>query len=409
MLNWRRCTLLLLAAGLGGCAGSDGPHPVDRSAPLAPQLEGLGRAIGDSHIVLLGENGHGVGSLSEIKAELLAWLHEDLGFEVIAFESGYFECGHAWRAMADHTAADALLACLRYPFQQAELLPVFEHVKASHGSARPLALMGVDIQSQGFDSEPRPAYSLAALAGSDPDLARRVAALDSALFLVAASGGLGDGIYAWAAAHGDSARTLYRQAAAATAGWDRWTFELAVGWIDRLQIRGAAEAAGADIPVRYYEIRDEWMARAVSALADSIDGRRRVAVWLHNDHARYGAFPAGAGMSRSAGGYLQELYGEAVFSIGFFMGPGQIADNGRNVRETLPAPEESIEAFLAAPGADATYLLLRGNRDPEVTGWATAARPYLRMGIEPLEMTPAQEFDALFYVSRATVPDYQIR
>ncbi|MEX2610690.1 MAG: erythromycin esterase family protein [Gemmatimonadota bacterium] len=346
---------------------------MDRSAPLAPQLEALGRTIGDSHIVLLGENGHGVGSISEIKAEL--------------------------------TTVDALHACLRYPFEHAELLPVFQRVKVSHGTARPLALMGMDIQAQGFDSEPRPAYSLATLAGSDPELARRIAALDSALYLVEASGGLGSGIYAWAAANGDSARALYRQAAAASNGWDRWTFELAAGWIDRLQIRGAAELADADTPVRYYEIRDEWMARAVSALADSIDGRRRVAVWLHNDHARYGAFPAGTGMSRSTGGYLKDLYGKAVFSIGFFMGSGQIADNGRNARETVPAPEGSIESVMATPGADATYLLVRGNRDPEVTGWASIATPYLRMGIEPLEMTPLEEFDALFYVGQATVPD----
>lgn len=415
-----------------------GVHPLDLDAPLVEQLAALERSIGDSRIVLLGENGHGVGSITEAKARLVGWLHEELGFEVVVFESGFFECGRAWERIDSLTPADALYDCLRYPFQHAEVLPVFERVKGSAYTDRPLALAGMDIQAQGFDSGARPGFSFRTLSGSDarsaaPDstFAARVASLDSALYLVPDSGGLGDRLYAWAAEHGDSARALYARAADRTDGWERWVFELARGWLDRLEVRGTAELEGADaLPVRYYELRDEWMARAVSALADSIAGPRKVVVWLHNDHARYGDFEAGSGLSRSVGGHLREMHGQRVYSIGVFMGGGEIAANGREVRSTVPAPPGGIEEFLrveAADGsdapdaadpsavsttsgsADASFLVLRGNGDPAAAAWAGAPRPYLRMGIERRELVPAEEFDALFYVDTATVPTYRIR
>jgi erythromycin esterase-like protein len=74
--------------------------------------------------------------------------------------------------------------------------------------------------------------------------------------------------------------------------------------LDRLTVRAEAEAAGSSQrPAEYYELRDEWMARAVAALADSIDRRRKVVVWLHNDHARYANLDAGRFKNRSVGSF----------------------------------------------------------------------------------------------------------
>lgn len=79
------------------------------------------------------------------------------------------------------------------------------------------------------------------------------------------------------------------------------------------------------------------------------------------------------------------MHGERVYSIGTFTGGGEIADNGRDARS-----------------ADASFLVLRGNADPTVTEWAGAPRPHLRMGIDPRELVPSEEFDALFDVDTAT-------
>lgn len=379
------------------------------SDELYEQLAPLGHSIGSSRIVLLGENGHGVGEFTEAKVKLVQWLYTEKDFDVVVFESGFFECGHAWNHIDSLSSKDALYQSLRYPFQHAELVPLFDFIHEKKNSNRPLVLAGMDIQAQGFDSESRPAVLHDVLNPIDPDLADWVAGVDTALFLPARFGGQGDNVYEWAMNNGDRAKALYTAAANKTRGWERWVFRLSTGWIDRLALRGRAEAEGiSQRPARYYELRDEWMAKAVTAWADSIDGKRKVVVWLHNDHARYGNFQAGEHSIVSMGSFLREIYGSDVYTVGFFMGRGLITDNGRNVRDVITPEPDGIEGFLGAAGLPANYLILRDNSNPDVREWAGSSRAYMRMGIQPMKLVPAEEFDALLYIDKVGPPDYEI-
>lgn len=410
MTNGLRLAVLILCVLLPiSCTRSHEVQAISFDAErMDGELDALGTALADVQILLLGENGHGVKEFTESKVKLIEWLHREHGFELVVFESGLFECDRAWRHIARMEVADALKACLRYPFEHAELLPLFEFIRAKQGSAAPLALSGMDFQAQGFDSELRPVETFERLHDADSALARRLARADSGLYLVPQHGGLGDSIYAFAYRNAERLKADYRSAAELTSGPTSLVFRLSMGWIDRLAIRGEAEARGdGRLPSRYFEIRDEWMARAVSALADSIGPRKKVVVWLHNDHARYGRFPAASSDSiRSTGGYLRDWYGAKVFSIGFFMRRGIVADNARRSRPLVPIPSDGLEAYLSR--APATYLVLRSNRDPEVTKWANTEQPYLRMGLDTMTLTPAREFDALFFVDSVSAPTYQI-
>src|SRR5829696_2906880 len=58
-------------------------------------LKPLGDAIGNKRIVLIGENGHGVAQFSMARAQIVRYLHERMGFDVVAFESGFHECREA--------------------------------------------------------------------------------------------------------------------------------------------------------------------------------------------------------------------------------------------------------------------------------------------------------------------------
>ena len=124
------------------------------------------------------------------KVRLVEWLHHRLGFDVVAIESGFFECGYAWQRIDELSARDALYACLRFPFQHAEILPLFETIRSLRADDHPLVLAGVDPQAQVFDSEPRPAVLASRLRDLSPEIAARVATIDTALFLPEASGGL---------------------------------------------------------------------------------------------------------------------------------------------------------------------------------------------------------------------------
>ncbi len=383
-------------------------EPVDFAAEnLGGQFASLGEQLEDVQILLLGENGHGVGEFSAAKVAMIKWLYEAHGFETVIFESGFFECGYAWSRISSLSEDQALYDCLRYPFQHAELLPLFSFIKEKSKSDDPLVLAGMDFQAQGYDSEARPTYLNNVLLNAGADIASTIATADTALHLPETLGGKGDDLYAWAYTNRADLRALYLQAADQTSGWEQWTFLLTTGWIDRLTIRGKAEMENANRPGRYYELRDEWMARGVAAHADSIDTARKVIVWLHNDHGRYGKID-GSG-ARATGNYLREWYGDAVYSIGFFMGEGTIADNGRTEREMKVPEPGGIENIMQATGAEASYLILRNNNNKEIKKWAGNKQPYLRMGITPMTMVPADEFDALIYIDKVKPPNYDVR
>ena len=171
-------------------------------------------------------------------------------------------------------------------------------------------------------------------------------------------------------------------------------------------IRLDALADGQEVPASVYEVREQWMARSIARAAGMSSGRsRKIVVWLHNDHARYGEWDAGSARVRSTGQFLRERLPGQVFSIGLVMGAGTFADNFRQVRQVAPADTLGLERLFAGAGHRIGWLLLTDTRNPLVARWASAVHTYSRGDIRA-SMRPGHEFDALVYFDSVFPPTY---
>jgi erythromycin esterase len=111
----------------------------------------LRQVIGNARIILLGEQTHDDGITFLAKTRLIKFLHREMGFDVLTWESGFYDVAKAWEIIEE--GADPAAAWRRASFpiwtDVEETRALFEYVGAAARTTRPLALAGFDCQVTG--------------------------------------------------------------------------------------------------------------------------------------------------------------------------------------------------------------------------------------------------------------------
>jgi erythromycin esterase len=164
-----RC--LLVMAILSACAPafSSDPLPQEMVAPdpiawlaahaiplrsISPadtsfaDLQPLKQVIGDARILMLGEASHGDGAGILARTRLIRFLHQELGFDVLAFESNMYDCAAADRMLQTGIDALTVVQACAYPIWSAaqEIVPLAEYLSEAAQTSSPLHLAGFDNQ-----------------------------------------------------------------------------------------------------------------------------------------------------------------------------------------------------------------------------------------------------------------------
>lgn len=133
--------------------------------------------IGSARLVFLGEQSHGDGNVFLLKARLVRFLHQVMGFDVLAWESGLYDCRRMEAALHTDIPLEEAISTGIFPIWglSEQVHPVFAYARSTYGRPRPLIMAGFDCQlstaqsAENFLSDIKIFFSKARMAGLEEE------------------------------------------------------------------------------------------------------------------------------------------------------------------------------------------------------------------------------------------------
>jgi erythromycin esterase len=389
------------------------PEPAEDFSDLMP----LVKSIGSSRVVALGEATHGDGAALVAKGRLVRFLHQVMGFDVLAWESGFFDV----RLMDAALRGDVPLqeAASRGLYQiwwkSVEVQPVFAYVRATQATIHPLQTVGFDCRVSREESRSKlyPAFVFEFFDRLDPALISKQERAD----LTAMSVGLlptdvydhpGERIY-----NRDLPRRLIsvidsRRADFLVRSSPREIDDVRQSLVSFLSMdRSLGGRAGTGHDEEGYT-RDTAMAENLLWLLQGPLAGRKVIVWAHNYHVMRDFTSAGVAATEAAkthpsagamGLHLARALGRDFYVIGFITHHGRFGYAGEAPEDFPTADPASLEGLLHAVGKPQLFLSLRDLPPDHWLGSPISSGFYFH---EPQTTNMPRIYDAVFFIDEMT-------
>jgi erythromycin esterase len=374
---------------------------------LKPLLKG-------KRIVQLGESGHGVAEFNLAKVRLTKFLHQEMGFDVIAFESSFYECYHADQQAENQPVSSVLRNCLFAIWHTREMLPLFEYIRETKKDSRPLILAGFDIQQRGWGEHGRAEFLRDAVTRIDPAYASEIYNLDKEFEKKAAEDSASFNAYIKAEglqliAVYDKLSNVLKQGAARRKGKSTSDFkqliiarQTAFSLSQFIRHRMAPNRMNS-------EIRDAGMADNLDFFLNELYPDKKVIVWAHNEHIRHKNEANTANPMRRMGSWLAEKHRKTLYTVGFYAYRGRMANNSRTVYEVVRGKQGSLESILYQARKKYCFMDFSKQKRGVGTEWMFTAIPTLNLGTNEEVLTLRDQYDGIVFIDTVTPPSYGTR
>jgi len=371
----------------------------------------------DKRIVFLGESSHGVAQFNLAKTRLIQFLHQDMGYNVLAFESGMGNVMNAQGQIDKQAALQTMKDAIFGVWWTKETLPLFDYAKSTQATEQPLVLTGFDIQQQG------------AFTNGDwlqnPKLAQQFNEAEKQL----AEWSSGKDLKGYQKVKA-TIIDVYKQVQSQIQFKEK---ELQAAYpkephivklMDRTladRIRLADEyieltiQSNIDIEqnniesfLQTMEWRDQAMMENLLWLAEEVYPTEKFIVWAHNDHIRKAQsdvmgspYPV-----KLMGERLPDIYKKYSYVLGLYMTSGETANNMGEPMPVLPPVKGSIEDILSSTNKPYTFIDLRNRQNERGNSWMFEPRLSYSWGMIQESLVPRDQYDGILLIDQVNKPTY---
>jgi erythromycin esterase len=336
-------------------------------------LDFLKSELENVQIMMLGEQAHGDGSTFLAKTRIIKYLHENLDFDVLVFESGLMDVYRVWTMIQegdDHIDVfdNGIFPIWTNSKQTKEL---FNYILKQSKTDDPLYIAGFDMQPTGSAFTPDQRWEeLNAYLVESIDFKEDSYPLFSKVFKnirVVFSPEFQKKDLQLLIEEIEKLRNLVTQKDKSIQG--KITSTYLRNYLKTIILYKTADLQVPTNTPHVFNIRDREMANNFIFLKEELFPNKKIIVWGANSHLGYGRGFLEDFLDREAsakgmipmGQYLKIDYQDNLYSLAFTSSGGKIGSLRGSTRELPPAHELSLERLLSDLGYENAYLSLRDN------------------------------------------------
>lgn len=367
----------------------------------------IDRFIKDKRIILLGENSHGIADYFTIKTDLIRYLCQNHGFNIVIFESGLLEATLCRQFLSNDSPEKQIQNSLLDIYHNEEMIPLF-----SEEWAQTIILGGMD---------PQPTYPLISELmldwikdHTDYELYESMRAVEKHYFelqdemLIKITKPLKKRMKVAIQEYENLLKLLkIKQKNYKNPEIQRMLLLIQRGMQNRLQwlqvnLKGYL-SSGIQRGFNMFQ-NLEW-------LMNHYYKNEKIIVWAHNFHIRKKR-PLMAKLLgiKSVGYWLQKKYPEDIFVIGLYAGNGKFATQLRVELEIDIKKKRHLESLLYETSESDLFIPLDvREQSADKKMWFKRRWWLLESGFSgfyPMALYPQDHYDAIIFIREVTSPNY---